>query len=267
MAKISKRHEFNSGTKTLLAKRSGFQCAICQAVTVGPSAESVDSITNIGVAAHITAAAPGGSRYDESLTPSERSGIRSGIWLCQNHAKLIDSDQATWTVSKLHDIKSRHEAYITRSLGIPRDSVASLLDVQDYTQAPTITPKDYAFISVGSLVGPYKSVLDPMLRDRGLTEGSELGILMCGSANEEYGRRERETPWTAFVNADWLRWYLDAQRARYKTAQEVPSEQVYGLTPAWPDSFFEFLEAIVLSTTTFKWQRHRDRFLVLAQQK
>jgi hypothetical protein len=47
------------------------------------------------VAAHITAASPGGARYDEMLSPEERSGINNGVWLCQTHAKLIDDDEMT----------------------------------------------------------------------------------------------------------------------------------------------------------------------------
>jgi hypothetical protein len=150
MVGVSTRHEFNRTITAALARRSGFQCAICQAVTVGPSAESPHSITNIGVAAHITAAAPGGPRYDTSLTSAERSGIGNGIWLCQNHAKLIDDDLVTWTVAKLHDIKSRHEADISRTLGIPRATIASLSDLSNYSRDPSITPKEYAFMSSNS---------------------------------------------------------------------------------------------------------------------
>lgn len=49
--------------------------------------------TNAGVAAHITAASPGGARYDAALTPEARADIGNGIWLCQNHARLIDNDE------------------------------------------------------------------------------------------------------------------------------------------------------------------------------
>jgi hypothetical protein len=49
------------------------------------------------VAAHITAASPGGPRYDRSLTPEERKAIANGIWLCQSCAKLVDNDEARYT--------------------------------------------------------------------------------------------------------------------------------------------------------------------------
>ena len=51
-----------------------------------------EKITNIGVAAHICAAAQGGPRYDASMTPEERKSFENGIWLCQSCSKLIDTD-------------------------------------------------------------------------------------------------------------------------------------------------------------------------------
>jgi hypothetical protein len=46
----------------------------------------------VGVVAHITAAAPGGPRYDPGMTRRERQAADNGVWLCQNEAKLIDDD-------------------------------------------------------------------------------------------------------------------------------------------------------------------------------
>jgi hypothetical protein len=43
-------------------------------LTIGPSEESSDAITNLGVAAHVSAAAPGGRRYIASMTQEERAG-------------------------------------------------------------------------------------------------------------------------------------------------------------------------------------------------
>jgi hypothetical protein len=261
----SRRDNFNSATKAVLAKRSGFQCAICRAVTVGPSAESTNSVSNVGVAAHITSAAPGGPRYDASLTSSTRSSITNGIWLCHTHAKLIDDDCAKWTASRLTDIKRRHEDYVASALGIPGQSGTLLLGIPEYDQAGAVTPREYAFAPVRALIGAYRSVLAPMLLDCGLTEDAELGILMCSTPPRSRGSQDEGTPWTVFVSADWLRWCLNGQSSGYKAAREVPSAQTYGQIPAWPDSFFDFLEAMVLTNTTFEWQRHPDGYLVLSQ--
>src|SRR4051812_24859728 len=68
--------------------------------TSGPTGALEHSV-NIGVAAHICAAAPGGPRYEPKMTPRERSSIGNGIWLCQNCASLIDRDTRTYTISVL----------------------------------------------------------------------------------------------------------------------------------------------------------------------
>jgi len=78
-------------------------------LTSGPQIDASKSI-NIGVAAHITAAAPGGPRYDARLSPSERKSIQNGIWLCQSCAKLIDSDPERYTLSLLEEWKQKAEA-------------------------------------------------------------------------------------------------------------------------------------------------------------
>jgi hypothetical protein len=64
---------------------------------------------NVGFAAHITAAAEGGCRYDPSLTNQQRQDIENGIWLCGTCAKLIDSDEARYTVEVLRKWKRSAE--------------------------------------------------------------------------------------------------------------------------------------------------------------
>ncbi len=87
----------------------------CNRPTSGPSTNPNASIS-IGVAAHIAAAAPGGKRYDPTMSPDERKNIKNGIWLCQNCAKLIDSDEEKFTVELLHIWKQQAEVRITELL-------------------------------------------------------------------------------------------------------------------------------------------------------
>jgi hypothetical protein len=63
-----------------------------------------------GEAAHIHAAAPGGKRYLESMTPGERSDITNAIWLCRTHATMIDRDEVTYSADELRTMKREHEA-------------------------------------------------------------------------------------------------------------------------------------------------------------
>ena len=106
-----RRDDFDLKTKRILAARVGFRCSNphCRKLTSGPQSLP-DKAVNIGVAAHITAASPGGPRYDPTLSPSERSSIENGIWLCQTCAKLIDSDPNRYTVEVLREWKRQAES-------------------------------------------------------------------------------------------------------------------------------------------------------------
>ena len=72
---------------------------------------------DVGVAAHITAAAPGGPRYDPSLSPDQRADATNGIWLCQNCAKLVDNDPVQFGADLLRKWKSQAEAYSLQDIG------------------------------------------------------------------------------------------------------------------------------------------------------
>jgi hypothetical protein len=255
---ILTRSDFSYAIKIALAKRSGYRCAICKALTTGPSAKSLMSSTNIGVAAHITAAAPKGPRYDSSLSSKARSSIGNGIWLCQNHAKLIDDDCVAWSVSKLKGFRRRHEIFVGKLIGVPQQGV---IDSPEKASAP----REWAFVFVRELAVVYREFLGPMLWDRKLTEDVELGVLMCGSPPEESRTHNRQATWTVFVRAEWLRWILTGQSSGFCLPSEIPPEQIYAKIPGWPDGFFEFLKAMLQTGTTFEWKRSSKGFLVLAQ--
>jgi hypothetical protein len=72
---------------------------------------------NVGVAAHISAAAAGGPRYDPTLSPEQRSDISNAIWLCQNCAKLVDNDPQYYTIEVLRLWKSLAEAVARTEVG------------------------------------------------------------------------------------------------------------------------------------------------------
>ncbi len=75
------RDDFAQRTKDILAKRAGFLCSnpSCRALTSGPSNGTDEGTVNLGVAAHIKAAAPGGPRYDPRQTPEQRSSLTNGL--------------------------------------------------------------------------------------------------------------------------------------------------------------------------------------------
>ena len=111
---MGSRDEFRERTKHAVALRAGYLCSFedCGRPTVGPSEESTESVTLIGKAAHISAAAPGrGSRrYRSEMTTAQRKHIDNAIWLCSDHADLIDRDEVKYTIEALQEMKRLHEA-------------------------------------------------------------------------------------------------------------------------------------------------------------
>lgn len=108
------RDNFSPKTVELIAKRSGYICAYpgCRRMTIAGSEDRKSGLTVTGVAAHITAAAPRGPRYDSLMSSEERSSETNGIWACQIHGKFIDDNPSKCTTEELHRWKSQHERWI-----------------------------------------------------------------------------------------------------------------------------------------------------------
>jgi len=123
------RDDFSPGVKSILASRAGYRCSKpdCRALTVGPSDEHPAAHTNIGVAAHITAASAGGPRYDPTLTPEERRSVTNGIWTCQNHGKEVDDDVVRYSADTLRAWK--HHAEVEARAVLGRPIAAQSLDI------------------------------------------------------------------------------------------------------------------------------------------
>jgi len=111
MPRSSTRDNFSEATKNRLAKQARYHCSnpSCRKLTSAPTSDGAKEI-NIGVAAHICAAAagPGARRYRADMTPEQRKSHENGIWLCQDCAKTIDSDDPTFAEAVLHGWKVKH---------------------------------------------------------------------------------------------------------------------------------------------------------------
>ena len=141
------RDDFPASAKELLAKRVGFQCCNpeCRKRTSGPQEDPSGTI-NIGVAAHIAAASPTGPRYDSSQSPKERGSPENGIWLCQNCAKLIDSDVERFGADRLREWKSEAEAEAALALESRRAPVSASEGV--FPEAARLTKAELDLASV-----------------------------------------------------------------------------------------------------------------------
>lgn len=108
------RDEFTPKTKRILAERAGQRCSNpdCGRSTSGPSDDGSGESTQLGKAAHITAAAEGGPRYNSTLTLEQRSSPDNGIWLCAECADRVDKreNKAQYSVELLSHWKNFHES-------------------------------------------------------------------------------------------------------------------------------------------------------------
>lgn len=117
------RDDFPEAVKRVLARRVNERCSnpACNMPTSGPHSDATKAVS-IGEAAHITAAAPGGPRYDPTLSFEERKSASNGIWLCSGCAGLIDKDEIRFTVHILNHWKKIAEE---RALTLIRGSLLS----------------------------------------------------------------------------------------------------------------------------------------------
>ena len=191
---MDNRDDFSEKVKKAMAYRVGCRCSNpkCRKITYGPK-ESVEGYINIGVAAHICAAAPGGKRYDSHMSKEARSSIENGIWLCQSCSKLIDSDDEKYTVEILHKWKKDAETITHEELTQEKDKCPfariSLKDVQKklgeeniYGNKRHLLRKMFVSYSASGIIGEekfyYEDVIKALLE---ITElYSEKFFLMLG---------------------------------------------------------------------------------------
>lgn len=102
------RDEFKPKAKLQIAKRAGWHCSdpTCRRLTIGSNSDGTGEI-NLGIAAHICAAALGGPRYDPNQTPEQRSSPDNGIWMCSLHSTAVDAKDSKYTVELLHEWKAQ----------------------------------------------------------------------------------------------------------------------------------------------------------------
>ena len=91
----------------------------------------------------MSAASPGGARFDASLTDAQRQSIENGIWLCQNCANLVDSDNPRFTMALLAGWKTSAEDAARREIegaaSASGRSMSSGICVNSYFQSGGIT--------------------------------------------------------------------------------------------------------------------------------
>ena len=149
----TKRDDFSQSVKTNLAGRAGWKCSFptCDRSTAGPATQSSGKWIKNGIAAHITAASPGGPRYDASMSPKERKDISNAIWMCPTHGSLIDKEDNAYTVEEIKSWKIIAERRATHELEHGTTTSPS--------QKPSrYSPKDIATLTSYSKVMSYNII-------------------------------------------------------------------------------------------------------------
>lgn len=98
-------------TKRLFAV-SGNRCAFpkCSTPLIDPATGSV-----VGEICHVCGDKPGAARYDATQTNEQRQGFDNLILLCNIHHKIVDDDEVAYSVDRLKQLKSDHEARAAQS--------------------------------------------------------------------------------------------------------------------------------------------------------
>jgi hypothetical protein len=96
---MAREKNFTKAVQQKLCRDVGGRCSNpdCRDFTFGA--------ISLGEAAHITAASPGGARYDRNLTDKERHAEANGIWLCRKCHALVDRLYEQYTVELLREWK------------------------------------------------------------------------------------------------------------------------------------------------------------------
>lgn len=116
----TKRDDFPLKVKRQIERKSGFRCSnpICGRMTIGPSRDG-SKVVNMGVVAHICAAAPNGPRYDASMTPEERRAEDNGLLLCRYCASRVDFDEREYSSELLRNWKEQAYRLAWELLAVP----------------------------------------------------------------------------------------------------------------------------------------------------
>lgn len=101
---------FSEEARNRLSKRASWICSNpdCRQLTIGPSGADRTQVYNLGTACLIYGTKAGDIRYDPNNI-HEPDDIENGIWLCFNHAQLVNEHEGDYTAELLIAWKQAHE--------------------------------------------------------------------------------------------------------------------------------------------------------------
>lgn len=168
------RDNFKKPVRDDLAARVAYRCSNpdCLAQTIGPTSD-VRGAVNIGEASHITAASPGGPRYEASISSDERASFANGIWLCRSCAARVDRDLTGFPVARLQEWKQQAEARAL--LGFNRLGSAHAPSVAIGTIVSPLAALAHAGQSLSAIAAALESI-DPRFKVSVLHDGTTTKV-------------------------------------------------------------------------------------------
>lgn len=185
--------DFPARTRRLIAERAGYRCSKpdCRRQTLGPGAGPYETAC-IGVACHIYSAAPGGPRGTGGLSPEQLQSVSNGIWLCADHAKLVDTSLGSgYPAPLLRGWRQLHEAFLVHEMRglVPPCTLITEISLRQGPQALTARPVTLSALNI--ITGPNSS-------------GKTTLLNMLARAGRDHSLADR--PWTGELAAD-IHWF------------------------------------------------------------
>ena len=100
----------------MLWGRAAGRCSKCRKDLYEDETET-DDPTLVGENCHIVAASDDGPRADPAMPIEQRDSYANLILLCRNDHKIVDTQVGEYTVQRLQDMKTEHEAWVRQQLG------------------------------------------------------------------------------------------------------------------------------------------------------
>ncbi|OOQ61909.1 hypothetical protein [Mucilaginibacter pedocola] len=130
------RDDFETTVINIVKTQAAYICSNpdCRKLTIAPSLTDENKVQYMGKVAHITAASPGGPRYDSSYSEAERTNINNAIFLCSNCADLIDKNKGIdYKKEVLFDWKTQHKNWVLENLNKSKTDTSAIA-VSSYGQ-------------------------------------------------------------------------------------------------------------------------------------
>jgi hypothetical protein len=186
-----------SFTEPTIKKLWGFSAQRCNMCKIELAQESIRGNTTflIGEQAHIAGEKPTSARYDKDMTDKQRMAYENLILLCPTDHKKIDKNAVDYPTAVLHDLKEKHEKWVSDNLEadiseVTFEELADVLEHLESTDSSAYVLDDLTLLSVKEKISHNK--LSPKVERQirlGLTQCQQVKDFLNKYPDPQYARR------------------------------------------------------------------------------